>query len=41
MVAKVRPDEKNEAPDNARLRGSYKKLSSRGKRKSKRHGRRR
>ena len=30
---KLRPDEMNEAPANARLRGSKKKLSSRNKRK--------
>jgi hypothetical protein len=31
--AMIRPDEKREAPVNARLRGSWKKLSSRNKRK--------
>lgn len=35
--AMLRPDEKNDAPVNARLRGSKKKLSSRNK---KRHHRR-
>ncbi len=39
--AKIRPDEKEDAPADARMRGSMKKLSSRGKRKSRKHSRRR
>ena len=37
--AKIRPDEKEEAASSARMRGSWKKLSS--KRKAKKHSRRR
>ncbi len=32
-MARIRPDEKVEAPMEARMRGSKKKLSSRGKKK--------
>jgi hypothetical protein len=40
-MARIRPDEKVEADVNPRLRGSRKKLSSRGKHKSMMRGKKR